>query len=66
MKDSRRLLFTDEDKLFLLDSETKEHRELLSVKPDVIGFDLDIQADNRWIYFTRETSEADIWLIKLE
>jgi Tol biopolymer transport system component len=65
LSDSRRLLFADSGTIFLLDIESGRSREVLSIAPDdVVTFSL--SPDNRTIYFTRRTSEADIWLLTLK
>jgi Tol biopolymer transport system component len=48
LSDSRRLLFTFQGTLFLVDSQSKKAH------------------DNRQIYFTRGTNEADIWMATLK
>ena len=49
----------------LIDSRTKDRRELLSVKPHRV-LDCSITPDGQTIYFTIETTEADIWLLTLD
>jgi len=66
LSDSRRILFTDDDKLFLLDTKNDEHHEILTIAPDTFFEGLGRSPDDRWIYFSRVSSEADIWLIDLE
>jgi Tol biopolymer transport system component len=62
LNDSRRALFTQRDKLFIVDAVSKATRELLSVAPD--DFDsVDLSRDNRTLYFTREIQRGDIWLM---
>jgi Tol biopolymer transport system component len=65
LSDSRRLLFSDDaDKIFVLDSESGRVGEVLSLSPDYVG-GFSISHDNRWIYFSREKAEADIWMLTL-
>lgn len=67
LTDNRRLLYRHDGKLFLADSASKKTREMLSVAPHEIpirGFAL--SRDNRTIYFTLVTTEADIWLLAKE
>jgi Tol biopolymer transport system component len=67
LSDSRRLLFTHEGKLFLLDIETNEHRELFRMEaPALMGGRLSITPDNRTIYFEHIVNESDIWMLTLE
>jgi Tol biopolymer transport system component len=66
LKDSRRLLFWSDGALFLLDTATREHREIISLDPPAhIGWLCTIAPDNQTIYFTRIDREADIWLLDL-
>jgi Tol biopolymer transport system component len=65
LKDSRRLLFVSGGRLLLLDTQTKQTRELFSVAPHRIeGFTL--SPDDRQIYFSRASNEADIWLMSVK
>ncbi len=66
LSDSRRLLFQHQGKLSLIDSRSKKVRELLSVAPNVFGNGVTISRDDRQIYFSLVTTEADIWLMTLE
>lgn len=66
LSDSRRLLFQDRAKLYLIDSHSKKVRELFSVAPNVFGVAGTISRDDRQIYFSLVSSEADIWLMNLE
>jgi len=63
---SRRLLFQDKDKIILVDSQAKGVREALSVAPHNVGIGLTLPRNDRQIYFTLETTEADIWLMTPE
>lgn len=65
LSDSRRLLFQHQGKLYLIDSQSKEVRELLSVSPDEFGIGVTISHDDCQIYFSVVTIEADIWLMTL-
>jgi hypothetical protein len=64
LSDSRRLLFHHGGKIHLVDSETRKQRELISVAPEEIarrGFA--ISPDDRHIYFSMSTTEADVWMV---
>lgn len=68
LADSRRLLFRDSiesGEIFLLDIESGRVQEILSVSPDYAG-EHSVSPDNRWIYFSRWTYEADIWMLTLD
>lgn len=65
LNDSRRLLFIDQNKIFLLDSESKKVYEVLFDSPGTLsGFS--VSQDNRLIYYSLRTSESDIWLLTLQ
>ena len=64
---SRRLLYLDKGKVHLLDSVSKSVRELVSVMPEEIarrGFA--VSPDDRRIYFSVSTTEADVWMVEFE
>jgi Tol biopolymer transport system component len=65
LSDSRRLLASFDNKLSVVDSQSKKVHDVLSVAPNVMG-GLALSRDNRLIYFSLRTTEADIWLMTLE
>jgi Tol biopolymer transport system component len=65
LNDGRRLLFVQQGKLYLLDSQTKKAQELLSASPHSIGR-YTLAPDNRTIYMQLSSTEADIWLATLQ
>jgi Tol biopolymer transport system component len=67
LSDSRRLLFLDRGRIHLLDSESGRAQELLSVAPEEVarrGFS--VSPDDRRIYFSVSTTEADVWTVVFE
>jgi hypothetical protein len=63
-KDNRQLLYTSRGELLIFDTVTRKSRPLLSVAPHTLqGYGL--STDNRTLYFSLVTIEADIWLITL-
>jgi Tol biopolymer transport system component len=66
LSDSRRLLFRDQSKLYVIDSQSKKSHELLSLAPHNFGSGVTLPQDDRVIYFSLVTTEADIWLMTLE
>jgi len=67
LSDSRRLLFLDKGKIHLLDSASGSTRELVSVMPEEVarrGFA--VSPDDRRIYFSVSTTEADVWMVEFE
>ncbi len=67
LHDGRRLLFSNGGDLFIVDSESKEHKKLLSVAPAYISrSSVRVSPDDRTIYFARLDQESDIWMLTLE
>jgi eukaryotic-like serine/threonine-protein kinase len=66
LSDGRRLLFMNQGKLYLIDSQSKKVRELLSVAPNEFGIGFTLSRNDRQLYFSVVTTEADIWLMNLE
>ena len=64
LADSRRLIFSSGSRVFLVDSDGGEPKELISFEPDTVGA-VRLSSDDRYLYVTRETAEADIWLLEL-
>ena len=65
LNDSRRLIFRNSGKLFLVNSETKKIQEVdLNSPLPVVEYGL--TDDNRTLYYTLDSTEADIWLINLD
>lgn len=67
LSDSRRLLFNHHGRIYLTDIDSRRVREVLSIAPYEIarrGFAL--SRDNRRIYFSLATTEADLWLLRLD
>jgi Tol biopolymer transport system component len=67
LSDSRRILFLEGGKIHLLDSALGRTRELVSVMPEQVarrGFA--VSPDDRHIYFSVSTTEADVWKIEFE
>ena len=68
LSDSRRLLFQDRDrrKLYLIDTQSKKIHEVLSVAPHEFGNGVSLPRDDRQIYFSLLTTDADIWLMTFQ
>jgi serine/threonine protein kinase/sugar lactone lactonase YvrE len=62
LNDDRRLLYTLNGRMMLVDTVTKHAQEILAFEGENIGGPT-LSRDNREIYFTRGTSGADVWLI---
>lgn len=66
LNDNRRLLFVSQGNLFLFDTQTRKYKQVLVVTDQDVDIGSPaISHDNRTIYFTHVTAEADIWLMKL-
>ena len=68
LKDGRRLLFsrtfTTDSAIYLVDGQSRKIHQVLSLAPNEVSSPA-ISADNRWIYFSLQVTEADIWLANL-
>ncbi len=64
LPDSRRILFTYRDAVFLADTETKQTRELLTQSTEQIR-SVAASRDGRLLYFTVASTENDIWMLDL-
>jgi len=65
LSDNRRLLFQNRGTLLLLDTQTKKVTELLTVAPQGLG-GFSVARDDRSIYFSLLTEEADVWMMTLQ
>ena len=65
LSDSRRLLFRNVNKLMLIDCQSKKFHEVRSVGLNEFFDMVTLPRDNRLIYFSLRTIEADIWLMTL-
>lgn len=65
LSDNRRLLFSAEGKLQIVDSLTKKVATVMQILPDLF-FGFALPRDERIIYFTQASSELDIWLSEIQ
>ncbi len=65
LSDSRRLLYWDNDKIFLLDTASRTSRQVLSTPPGSAYNDFSLSADDRTLYLSRDTEQGDIWLLTM-
>jgi serine/threonine protein kinase len=66
LKDNRRVLFREGVDFFLLDTETAVVKKIYSIQqPNLIGSHA-LSRDNKKIYFTNVSSDADIWTLPLK
>ena len=66
LSDSRRLLYRDGDRFFLLDTVSRVSRHLLTVPPDSQYNDFSLSPDDRVLYLARNDEQGDIWLLTLK
>ena len=62
LKDGRRILFSFQGKLFVVDRVSRAFREVMSLSQNSLG-SVGLSADERALYFTVMTAEADIWMM---
>jgi Tol biopolymer transport system component len=62
LNDNRRLLFHQEGRIRLVDSQTKRIYDVLSNLPREIS-NCVLSPDNRALYYSTQTTEADIWVV---
>jgi eukaryotic-like serine/threonine-protein kinase len=62
LNDSRRLLVSTPEEIYLVDSTSGRHHKVLSVKLDSFAT-FDVSNDNRWIYLSLQIPESDLWMI---
>ncbi|MBI1786315.1 MAG: PD40 domain-containing protein [Acidobacteria bacterium] len=65
LADSRRLLFQEQGRLSLMDSQSRKTREILSVAPHALG-GVTRSRDDRLLYFSVVATEADVWMATIE
>jgi Tol biopolymer transport system component len=65
LSDNRRVLYINQGKLYLMDTQSKKSHEVLSVAPYAADRHC-LSKDDRTIYFTLTATEADIWLMTVE
>jgi Tol biopolymer transport system component len=64
LKDSRRIVYVDQQKFWVVDTETRKPRALGDLDPEMAGFR--ISSDNRTLYYVRNKQESDVWLLQLK
>ena len=66
LPDSRRLLFVEEGRILLLDTQTGQRREVVAPAPNSSFVRVRVSPDGRAIYATRSIDEADIWMLSMQ
>jgi Tol biopolymer transport system component len=62
LSDGHRLLFNDDGAVYLVDVESREVQEVFSFSSERVT-SIALSPDNRWIFFNRQSTEADIWML---
>jgi Tol biopolymer transport system component len=62
LSDNRRLIYARAGALHLVDTVTKQSREILSFRDEALG-DPRLTRDDRHLYFVHASTGADIWLL---
>lgn len=65
LHDSRRIVFRDAGKLFLVNSDTKKIQEIPIHSPNPV-IEYGLNNNSRTLYYTLLSTEADVWMINLE
>jgi len=63
LSDSRRLIYRDGEKVFVLDTRTRASRQVMAAPPGSDYSDLVPAANDRALYFARKVDQGDIWLL---
>ncbi|MGA9295321.1 MAG: protein kinase [Ignavibacteriaceae bacterium] len=63
LKDSKRILFLDNDKFYILNIITGDKKFIYDPQRSVPnGWSYYISPDNKWIYFVKREKESDVWM----
>jgi Tol biopolymer transport system component len=65
LSDNRRVLFEHQDKLYVVDSQSRKWHEVLSVAPNAINQQFGFSRD-RLIVFALDDTQADIWQMNFD
>ncbi len=65
LADNRRLIYSNESRVYILDRKTRESREIFHTDREWVDV-TDISSDNRTLYWTRYTNDGDVWMLELE
>jgi len=66
MRDGRRLLYLDDGRVRVLDTATRESRDVLVPPPGSAYSAVDLSGDERTLYVARLAKEGDVWLLTLQ
>lgn len=65
LPDNRRLLYSSNSRIFLIDSQTKASRELRFPGVEVVDNPV-VSADGKHLYYSVDDNEESIWMISLK
>jgi eukaryotic-like serine/threonine-protein kinase len=65
LKDNRTILFLSKDKIYSIDRQSKEYREITFASHQQIVGAFGISSDEKLFYLPIDTTQADIWMIQL-
>jgi Tol biopolymer transport system component len=66
LRDSRRLLYLDGGRVFLLDAQTRQAKEVDAPPPGSTYTRAGVSPDGRSLYLIRSTDEGDVWLLTMQ
>jgi len=66
LKDSKRLVFYDDRKIYLVDVPSGKPREIATLGTLTANGRPSVSPDGRYLYLSLTSAEADIWLVSLE
>ncbi len=66
LKDNRRLIYIEGNRIFLFDTATERKKEIMSFPSYRELQGISISRDNRFIYFSLINRESDIWMAKAQ
>jgi eukaryotic-like serine/threonine-protein kinase len=66
LSDSRHLLYWDSGTIFLLDTQTRTSRQVLTAPPGSEYNDFSLSPDDRILYLAHNIEQGDIWLLTLK
>jgi hypothetical protein len=63
--DGRRVVMTTEETLAVCDTTSGRSKTVFSARPDGLLGGFALSADEKWIYYVRESVESDVWMATL-
>jgi Tol biopolymer transport system component len=63
LADSRRLIYAENGRIYVVDSATRKRKEIYSMAPYDLGSRVAAPRDERTLYFAAQSSESSIWIM---